>query len=89
MIASGASSATGDLSGATSNISIFQTQDMSGVTTVIILVIIILTIANGLAPKFAGGGSNLKIASYLSVMCLISGFVLGVVPAVTARIFSA
>ena len=77
-----------DSSGLTGNISIFQHQDMSTVTAIILLVIVILTIANSLAPKFAGGGSNLKIASYLSIMCLISGFVLGVVPAVTARIFS-
>ena len=77
-----------DPSGVTGSISIFQNQDMSGVTVIIVLVIVILTIANALAPKFAGGGSNLKIASYLSIMCMISGGVLGVVPAVTARIFS-
>ena len=78
-----------DPSGVTEGISIFQNQDLSGVTVIIVLVIVILTVANALAPKFAGGGSNLMVASYLSIMCLISAGVLGVVPAVTAGIFSA
>ena len=91
-LASGASaqaSSVSDTNSAIGSIGIFQDQDLSGVTAIIILVVVVLTIANGLAPKFASGGSNLKIASYLSVMCLISGGILGVVPAMTAKIFSA
>ena len=89
---SGASSqlsAPPDASAVTGGIKIFENQDMTGVTTIIIIVVVILTIANSLAPKFASGGSNLKIASYLSVMCLISGGILGVVPSLTSKIFSA
>ena len=91
-LASGASaqvSSVSDTSSAIGSIGIFQDQDLTGVTAIIILVVVVLTIANGLAPKFASGGSNLKIASYLSVMCLISGGILGVVPAMTGKIFSA
>ena len=59
-----------------------------GLANILILwVIIVLTVANGLAPKFASGGSNLKIAFHLSVTCLISGVVLAVVPLVTGRLF--
>ena len=70
------------------NLAFFQTQDLTGVTVTILGVIVILTIANSLAPKFAGGGSNLKIASYLSIMCMISGAVLGVIPLLIAKIFT-
>ena len=84
----GAAVKVSDPSGVTGSISIFQDQDLTGVTGIIILVVIILTIANALAPKFASGVSNLKIASYLSITCLISGFILGVVPSMTAGMFS-
>jgi len=90
LASSGASSGVSNIADSTSltgSISIFQSQDMTGVVMVIVLVIFILTISNALAPKFAGGGSNLKIASYLSVMCLISGFILAVVPTVTTKLF--
>ena len=80
--------APSDASSITGGISIFENQDMTSVTSIIIIVVAILTIANSLAPKFASGGSNLKIASYMSIMCLISGGVLGVVPTVTSKIFS-
>ncbi|MDE0824123.1 MAG: hypothetical protein OSB07_09210 [Dehalococcoidia bacterium] len=45
------------------------------------------TVANALAPKAAAGGSNLKLVSYLGLMCLVSGFTLAVVPVVTGMIF--
>ena len=66
---------------------IFGSQDLTLVTYTILLVIIILTVANTLAPKFAAGGSNLKIASFMSVMFLISGIVLLVVPLITTALF--
>ncbi len=67
---------------------IFGTQDMALVSYMIILVIIILTVANSLAPKFAAGGSNLKIVSFLSMMCIVSGAILGIVPLLTSALFS-
>ena len=72
----------------TGGLDIFGSQDLTLVTYTILAVIVILTAANALAPKFASGGSNLKIAPFLSVMCLISGVVLGVVPFVTSKLFS-
>ena len=66
---------------------IFGSQDLTLVTYTILSVIIILTVANALAPKFAAGGSHLKIASFMSVMMLISGVVLLVVPFITGALF--
>ncbi len=71
----------------TGSIGMFQDQDPTSVTAIVILVVVVLTVANALAPKFASGGSNLKIAWYLSIMCLISGGIMGVVPALAAKIF--
>ena len=66
---------------------IFGAQDVSLITYTILMVIIILTVANTLAPKFAAGGSHLKVASFLSVMLLISGIVLAAVPYITSKLF--
>ena len=74
----------GDLGGAGD---IFGSQDLTLVTYTILLVIVILTVANALAPKFAAGGGHVKIASFLSIMLLISGAVLGVVPFITSKLF--
>ena len=67
---------------------IFGAQDTTLMASMIVLVVIILTVANALAPKFAAGGSNLKIASYLSIMCIVSGVVLELVPILTSKLFS-
>ena len=75
----------GELAG---GLDIFGNQDMSVVAYMIVLVVIILTVANALAPKFAAGGSNLMIVSFLSIMCIVSGAVLGIVPVLTGMLFS-
>ena len=74
----------GDLAG---GLDIFGTQDTTLTSVVIITVITILTVANSVAPKFATGGSNLKIASYGSMMCIVSGVILGIVPILTGKLF--
>ena len=76
--------AQGDLAG---GLDLFGNQDMGLVTLMIVIVVLILTVANSIAPKAAAGGSNLKLVSYLGIMSLVSGFVLAVVPVVTGRIF--
>ena len=77
--------AQGDL---TAGLDIFGNQDVGLASLMIVAVIVVLTVANALTPKIAAGGSNLKILSFLSVMCLISGGVLGIVPVVTSKIFA-
>ena len=74
----------GDMSG---GLDIFGSQDMTLIAYMIVLVIAILTVANALAPKFASGGSRLKIVPFLSIMCIISGGILGSVPVLTSMLF--
>jgi len=62
--------------------------DLGHSSLLIVGVVLALTLANGLAPKFAAGGSNLKIAFHMSVSCLISGIVMAVVPVVAGRLFA-
>ena len=66
---------------------IFGAPDMTLVTIMIVAVVVVLTLANALAPKFAAGGSNLLILSYFSVMSIVSGMVMGIVPFVTGLLF--
>ena len=42
-----------------------------------------------LTVRILGGGSNLLIVSFLSIMCVVSGVVLGIVPVLTSALFSA
>ncbi len=61
---------------------------MGFVALMIVVVVLIMTVANSVAPIAAAGGSNLKLLSYLGVMSLVSGSVLAVVPLLTEKIFS-
>ncbi len=75
----------GNLAG---GLDIFGSQDMTITSYAIIMVIIVLTVANALAPKVTAGGSNLKIGLNIGIMCVISGIILGVVPMLTAKLFA-
>lgn len=75
----------GELSG---SMQMFGNQDMGFVVVMIIAVVLIMTVANSIAPKAAAGGSNLKLLSYLGVMSLVSGSILAVVPLITEKIFA-
>ena len=59
---------------------IFKSQDLTLITSMITIVIIILTISNGLATKFASGGHNLKIGAAIGLTSMISGINMIVVP---------
>ena len=67
---------------------VFQMTNMGSLQYTIIMAIAILTLANALAPKFAEGGHNLKIITYLSLTRLASGIILMIVPRVTASLLS-
>ena len=77
--------AAADLTG---GLNIYGEQDLTGITLTILLVTGVLTVVNSLAPKLAGGGSNLKIIPYVSIMCLLSGTIVALVPVLTGAIFS-
>jgi flagellar protein FlaJ len=68
--------------------SMFGANDLGTMSVVIVFCIVILTVSNSLAPKFASGGSNLKIASYLSVMCILTGGLMSVIPMITKVLFT-
>ena len=65
-----------------------QAESFGLISGMITFVIIVLTVSNALAAKFASGGSNMKIASQLSVMCLISGINMIIVPTVAGGLIS-
>lgn len=67
----------------------FQSQDLTLTTGMITMVILVLTVANALASKFAAGGHNLTIAFSLSLMCMISGINMIVVPQVGGALLGA
>jgi len=66
----------------------FGVNDLGTMSVVIVFCIAVLTVANSLAPKFASGGSNLKIASYISLMCILTGGLMSVIPMLTDTLFS-
>jgi flagellar protein FlaJ len=76
--------AGGDMTG---GLDMFATQDIGTLGGIIVFVIVVLTIANALAPKFAAGGSHLMITFYLSIMCLASGGLMFIIPLFTEALF--
>ena len=51
-------------------------------------IVIVLTIANTFAAKYVDGGHNNKLCYYGSIMCVLSGICLMVVPPIVEMIFS-
>ena len=67
---------------------IFAAQDLTVATGVVTFVILTLTVANALAPKFAAGGHQLKLAQNFAVTCLISGINFLVIPRAATALFA-
>ena len=76
----------GELTGA---LDVFGGQGIGLISVIMIGVVFMLTFANSVAPKFATGGDNLKLVSFLSVMCVVTGIVLAAVPPLTNALFPA
>ena len=66
----------------------FGVMDAPFIKNFVFITILILTVANSLAPKAAEGGSNFKIFYFATVMCFISGAVLLAVSALVSKIFA-
>jgi flagellar protein FlaJ len=62
---------------------IFQVQDLTQITVLTMGAVLVLTIANSLTAKFATGGHNLKIAFFGSIMFILSGLNLIIIPPIT------
>ena len=67
---------------------LFAAQDLSVATGVVTFVILTLTVANALAPKFAAGGHHLKLAQNFAITCLISGINFLIIPRVATALFA-
>lgn len=65
---------------------VFQQQDMGLVSQLVLGTVAMLTISNSLAPKFALGGHSLVAAFYGSIMCIITGINLTLIPPIAARL---
>lgn len=61
--------------------------DLAFIGNFVTIIILISTIANALAAKFASGGSNYKLCFYLSLLFLISAIILFVMPMVGDKLF--
>ncbi|MHC1610531.1 MAG: archaellar assembly protein FlaJ [Candidatus Methanospirareceae archaeon] len=62
--------------------------DLAFITEYVTLIILILTIADALAAKFAVGGSNYTLCFYASILFFISAVVLFAIPIFADSIFS-
>ena len=82
-------SAASSAAGGTASLDLFQSQDLTLISGMITMAILSMTVANALAPKFAAGGHDLKIATNLSLTCILSGFNMIVVPAVAGSLLGA
>ena len=74
------------VSGIPPGMNIFASQNLTLISSMITIVILVLTVSNALAAKFAAGGNNLKIASTLSTTCLVSGANMLLIPPVASRL---
>ena len=70
------------------NLPAFQPKDMDQIIWLTLLAVIILTITNSLSPHFATGGHSLKLAFYGSIMCIISGVNLMIIPSIAGSLLS-
>ncbi|MBI4282201.1 MAG: hypothetical protein HY672_01770 [Chloroflexi bacterium] len=66
----------------------FQQHDLGFVITVTIGIILGFTVVNALTPWFATGGHPIKIVSYASVMCILSGVSIILVPPATNAVLN-
>ena len=62
---------------------VFQTKDLTQTTVLTLGAVIVLTIANTIAPMGATGGHPIKLAFFGSIMCILSGLNLLLIPAVS------
>ena len=82
----GSQAASSASSASTVSLDLFQSQNLTLISGMITMSILTMTLANALAPKFTAGGSSLKIATNLSLTCLLSGATFLFVPNVAGSL---
>jgi archaellum biogenesis protein FlaJ (TadC family) len=70
------------------NLPAFHPKDMSQITNLTMGALIVLTITNTLAPKFATGGHNLQLAFYGAIMCITTGLNLLLIPSIAGTLLA-
>ena len=70
------------------NLPVFQSKDMTQTTLLTLAAVVVLTIANTMAPKFATGGHALNLAFCGSIMCTLTGLNLFLIPPVAAKLMA-
>ena len=80
--------AQGTTSIAIPDLPIFQSQDLGLVSHIVVGTVLLLAAANSLAPKFAMGGHSLNVAFYASIMCILTGTNLLLIPPLAASILT-
>ena len=75
------------LSGAGSlvpDLPVVQPHNIDFVGSLVLIMVLVLTVANSLAPKFAVGGHALNAVFFGSIMCILTGLNLVLIPPVAA-----
>ena len=62
--------------------------DLAFIAKYVTIIVLVLSVANAFAAKFAAGGSRYTLCFYASIMFLISAFVLFAIPMIANNIFS-
>ena len=70
------------------NLPVFQPKDMTQNFVITMGAVLILTVANTMAAKFATGGHNYKLAFYGSIMCTLSGLNMFLIPPIAEGLMS-
>ena len=65
---------------------IFQHQDLELMSKLVLGTVAVLTLSNSLAPKFAVGGHTINTVFYGSIMCVMTGINLVLIPPVAASL---
>ena len=73
------------IQGQVPDLPVFRPSDTGLITVLIFGSIIVLTVSNSLAPKFAAGGHHLMLAFYGSILCVASGVNMVVIPPLASQ----
>ena len=63
---------------------VFQPHNIDFVGSLVLIMVLVLTVANSLTPKFAVGGHALNAVFFGSIMCILTGLNLVLIPPVAA-----
>ncbi|MDP2766623.1 MAG: hypothetical protein Q8O41_04105, partial [Candidatus Methanoperedens sp.] len=86
--AAGGMGDTGDIQSGFGTFSVLGTGNVDFANSFAVTTVVVITIANVLAIKFATGGHRYKLCTYGALLCFLSGVEILVVPRIAGLIFS-